>query len=370
MGLTRCLAVFSFSLFMFGCHLDSPSRESENAERGRICLLGGGNFNSVSNECECVVGHKWSGSRCELDSAAATATTVGTTAGTTAAQAPSPVSAPASSQATETAAVKSSVKEVVPANLVPVPTAAAKVPAKAEPGLSAAETTKLKSACGKAHAQWLDDTKYCQCPEAKVLVGSKCLTLHGAITDDACLRSVRPGKWRKGNCKCASGETFVPQRGGCVAPDASIAAVHKSTCESSLNGGSWEQEKGRCQCPAGRIWVGENCAPRSQLSSAAICESSYNGGNWDAALKRCNCQEGQLWVNQTCQDPHSLPEQVVCESEWNKGNWNKSRKRCSCPRGRLWDNGTMVCLERTARKANSPKAQGGKDLGHHSAALR
>ena len=194
--------------------------------------------------------------------------------------------------------------------------------------------------------------QFCQCPENKVLVGQKCALLRGVVTDDACMRAVRPGRWAKGDCKCSASEVFVPQRGGCVTPDpvATNNLATKTgqfTCESSLSNGKWDLAKSRCQCPSGRIWLGGLCALQSRLSSAVICESGFNSGTWDTSHKRCHCQNGQMWLNQSCMDPHALPSRNVCESEFNRGTWNTTRQSCSCPRGARWDSKSLRCQGRT-----------------------
>ena len=330
------LFLVNLFLFVFACHNEPASRDNEAADRGSLCTTAGATLNSTTNECECSSGQKWSGSRCEAEVAAAVKPQEMELAAQETAKPP-----------------QNDIKEMAPATLMPEAKAVSPEQKLTEKPstLSPAEVASLKKACEKAHADWVDAEQFCQCPENKVLIGQKCTLLQGVVTDDACMRAVRPGRWTKGDCKCAASEVFVPQRGGCVAPN--IVASHnvatktgQFTCESSLSNGKWDLSKNRCQCPSGRIWLDGLCALQSRLSSAVICESGFNGGTWDSSHKRCQCQNGQMWLNQSCMDPHALPSRNVCESEFNRGTWNTTRQSCSCPRGARWNSKNLQCQGR------------------------
>ncbi len=336
MGYMRRIAPMFALFFALSCHNEANTKESEANEKSKVCVAAGATLSSATNECECSAGSKWTGSRCETE-----------------------VSNKDKPQLTETqpAAMtpeSSKLREVTPATLVPENKAkdGRKNNGKGEKSdshlqpLSAHQLASLKTACEKAHAKWMAVDSYCQCPGQKVLVGAKCQALRNTITDAACTSAIRPGRWTKGDCRCGNNETFVPQRGGCVAVKTTAANTQRFTCESSLNGGKWDESKNRCNCPQGRIWWKESCTQASRLSSSKICESDFHGGTWDGAQKRCLCPKGQMWLNQSCMDPHALPSRNVCESEWNRGTWNQKRQSCSCPRGGQWNSKNLTCSRR------------------------
>jgi hypothetical protein len=336
MGYMRRFAPM-FALFVaLACHNDASTKDADSNEMSKVCAAAGASLNATTNECECAGGSKWSGALCEGEATTKDKTQL------------------AEAQPATLAPEASKLRDVTPATLVPENKAkdGRKGGARTEKSdtsvqsLSAHQLAALKTACEKAHAKWMAGESYCLCPDQKVLVGAKCQVLRAQMTDAACTSAVRPGRWSKGDCNCGNNETFVPQRGGCVAVKSAAVSTLRFTCESGLNSGKWDDGKSRCNCPSGRIWWRESCVPSSRLSSSKICESDFHGGNWDGAQKRCHCPKGRMWLNQSCMDPHALPSRNVCESEWNRGTWNQKRQSCSCPRGGQWNNENLTCSRR------------------------
>lgn len=301
------LSFFGLVFLLASCHDDA--KKNGAAFRGQFCAQGGATLSAVTNECQCPSPQKWTGSKCE-------------------------------------GAAVSNIEPKATA-LVPEPPVTVAEPAPVIPSsyLTPAQLESLKQACGKAHAAWLEAEQFCQCPNAKVLVGEHCRKLRGRVTDDACLRAIKPGRWHKGDCDCPGTDTFVPQRGGCVPPAREQAEIQKLSCESSLDLGHWDGGKKRCECPKGRIWVDELCEIQTRMGSALVCQTDYNQGTWDWDKKRCSCPAGELWINQACLDPHTLPRGKVCESEWNRGSWNDSAQSCACPKGKQWDAHALICAK-------------------------
>jgi hypothetical protein len=285
-------------------------------DKDKLCALGGAHYDAASNECACDGGRAWDGARCgppAVGQPAAAEPVLPTEA--TAAQ---PASAPA---AEESPAVPS-------AEPMPEPT---EPPAKLETP-SAGTRKALHAACRRANGHWVEKDGYCYCPRAEVLVGQHCYRLPGRVTDDACLRAVRKGRWNAGVCECAPGLVFSPARGGCVEPYAGHdVTVLRRICESSLNYGKWDQRNARCLCPEGRIIIGEVCMAQSSESSAAVCESPYNRGRWSPAAKACACPRGRLWIDQTCRPLDLIEPRTACQSELSRGTWNVSMGTCICP---------------------------------------
>ncbi|MBM4251635.1 MAG: hypothetical protein FJ146_06670 [Deltaproteobacteria bacterium] len=337
MGYMRRFAPM-FALFVaFACHNDPSGKDADVNEKSKVCVAAGATLSATTNECECAGGSKWTGSRCDSEAGSKDKAQL------------------TEAQPATLAPQVSTLREVTPATLLPENKAkdgrrsgiakTDKADAQVQ-SLTPHQLAALKTNCEKAHAKWMGGESYCLCPEHKVLVGAKCQAIRNQVSDAACTSAVRPGRWSKGDCRCSGGETFIPERGGCVAAKSVAGNTLKFTCENGLNSGKWDDSKNRCNCPSGRIWWHESCALMSRLSSSKICESEFHGGSWDGVQKRCQCPKGRMWLNQSCLDPHALPSRNVCESEWNRGTWNQKRQSCACPRGGQWNSKNLTCTRR------------------------
>ena len=324
---TRALALLSLLSIAAACKDEPPTVESATSARTKSCRDGGAEFNAESNECVCPYAAHWTGARCEPDSEAKAAVKPDTEAPAMATVAPVEPAEP----------VKVEEQKPEPAPLEPSPATGGLV------------DEALRRVCRQAKAHWVDDGNYCLCPKSQVLVGKACRDVGGRITDDACLRAVHKGKWKKGDCVCGPDQVFVPARGGCVSrlspSDTPNLVLLRRVCESSLNHGKWDAKAARCNCPTGRIWHDEICQSQQKMTSRAVCESAFNQGSWDKTAKVCGCKPGYFWLNQQCLAARTVSEKAGCEAESSRGSWNLSLSRCICPGLAKWDGKSLRCVK-------------------------
>jgi hypothetical protein len=302
-----------------GCNKDEPPRASTEAvDHSKLCKDGGATLNAATNECVCSTAQRWNGIRCEAAEAAVTTPAAG-------------AASPPATMALET-------PHDAPSGPPEPPTTAA---------VSTDESNaKLAAACKRADGDWNEKESFCLCPEGKVLVGARCRTMRGRMTEEICRFAVYKGSWEKKVCECKDGLVFAAERGGCVPPyKGDDGTILRRECENTLNRGRWEAAASRCSCPNGRIWFEEQCQPVHGLSSHDVCESAYYRGKWDDDRKRCKCPDGQVWLDQTCRSPAGITPKVACESEAGGGTWNEGVQRCICPRLGHWDATHRQCVE-------------------------
>lgn len=325
------VALVAGLLLMFACK-DEPryvaGAAGPSADRQRLCEGGGASFDGATNECVCAAGQKWNGIRC--DATPAVAATPSLPMGI----APTGIDPHTDDEEDEAPADSANAEAASD-------TAKAPADAATPPAVDVAE--RLAVACKRARGTWLAKDSYCHCPKDQVLVGRRCRTLKGNVTDDACLRSVSKGRWKGGDCRCEDGLVFSPSRGGCVPKFTGDVAVLRRVCESSLNLGKWDAQGSRCLCPAGRVWDDELCQVQQRLSSRAVCESDFNRGQWQADAKRCTCPAGFVWHNQACLSRGNVSDEMACNGETSRGRWDKGLNRCLCPGLTRWDSLTKSC---------------------------
>lgn len=308
-AIVKRLAMACLLLAVMACK-DEPGSgsQTEAVDRSQLCRDGGAALNAATNECVCGSQQVWNGIRCEGQ-------------------------AGSGGQATASA-----VSHAAPITLPPTPS---------EPGLAldgqgtashasaatAAGAAEVGHACKAAGAEWVEGEGYCRCSEGRVLVGKACRPLDGRVTAEVCRQAVHRGQWVDGACECRDGYIFAPSRGGCRRPYRGHGSVLAWECESSVNKGTWDGKRGRCQCPGRRVWKDELCQLQQMLASQEVCESEYNDGNWDKEHKRCNCPYHQVWLNQSCQNPRGIADKVLCTSEAGGGRWDEGKRRCDCVKG-------------------------------------
>jgi hypothetical protein len=330
---------------------------SAGIDRSRLCKDGGADLDERTNACVCPDAAKWDGFKCVAaggDQPSAASMTDAENA-----------NAPATERDLEAKAAKEAkaLADKLSEGATPLPAAdkdVADSDVAKDDGKSVTADAKtsggagaVAAACRRARGVWLEKEAYCHCPDGKVLVGSTCRTLPGVVTDDACTRAVHKGRWVKGHCLCGEGQVFSPSRGGCVAPlTGESATMGRRVCESSMNRGRWDARGVRCDCPEGRIWIGEACEVKGNLTSREICESDYQGGKWDPTRRRCACParrspDGsggmQMWIDQACRPAATVSEPTACVAESNGGRWNAALKTCVCPGGDKWDAAARTC---------------------------
>lgn len=322
------LALFILVSMASACKDEPPSVESATIARSKFCKDGGAEFNPDSNECACPYAAHWTGAKCEADGD----------------QKPAAKPEP---EAPVMATVPPA--EPKPAEEPKPEAQPAQAPTETAPATPGPVDEALKVACKRAKAHWVEDAGYCLCPKNQVLMGRVCRDAKGRITDDACLRAVHKGKWKKGDCVCPADQVFVPGRGGCVARPAPSETPNvtllRRVCESSINDGKWDVAQARCNCPVGRIWHDELCQAQQKLTSRVVCESAFNQGTWDKKQKTCTCKPGTFWINQRCLSAATLTEKAACDAESSKGKWSAQVNRCICPGLTKWDPKTLNCVK-------------------------
>jgi hypothetical protein len=337
---------------------DEPDGKTASAGKDKLCALAGAQFDATSDSCRCPNGGSWNGRGCDAAPPPAATELAAKPLHDAVAEQPAAqaVEAPktdehehvdehehADGHETKLAAVEPVPKEEAGEVSMGEGTSDAGVAGDRSAHMAEVRA-RLKRDCREAGAYWLDDDRACFCPHGAVLVGAACRHLVGRLTDDVCEGVQAPGKWRQGRCECPTGLTFAPSRGGCVAPHEGSVAVLRRACESSLNGGRWNARSARCDCPGGKVNVGENCEVQERLSSREVCESATNKGTWDKDGKRCACGAGRFWIDQQCKSFAHVTASEACESEANRGRWESRLLRCICPRLTKWDATRRTCL--------------------------
>lgn len=349
------LLAFAFAvLWLAGCACEDEEKTAalSTIQHAHQCSDGGALFDARNSVCVCGSNQTWSGTRCDQTAAV-------------------PPAEPAKvTNVTDTATAPNTGHESGTMNLGEPPHAPP-VPPAAKPKTSASvDPAHLQASCRRAKGAFLPDSNYCHCPAGGVLVGQTCRVLT-RVTDDVCQRALARGKWvtATGECLCAAGKVFSPNRGGCVAPYQVKAAGHdappahpgkkgkgkfaskgfdsgdmiqRHICETKMNGGLWDAAEGRCTCPQGRVYAGELCVVQHRLTSREVCESDSNRGAWNKGQKRCGCPTGQMWLNQGCVRVSMLDGATACNAESNGGKWDKGRNVCVCPKGR-WNAAAKSC---------------------------
>lgn len=330
---------------LFSCTGDPTARSSAQKSNDKLCGLGGAQYDQARNECICPEGFRWNGTRCSEG-----------------------MPTPAPAEALSDAAVSSHPAIDHHAGLKSFETGdegndsddehehkghggdESELSTLGENSLQGNLSfqdvaSKLKVVCRRAGGYWVESESYCHCSRGQVIVGQKCRTLPGRVTDDACLRAIAPGSWQDGRCECAQGLVFSPARGGCVPPRPVGASVvlSRRICESSLNNGKWDARHNACRCPTGEIAVADLCQPKERFSSREVCEGNINSGQWNAQHKRCECAPGRVWVDQSCKPTGAVDPKTACEREASGGRYDLKLARCICPGLTRWREEERAC---------------------------